>query len=258
MDLNRRYPGIPVVLQTSDSVSLPEDSQTMLVHKDNLLSFIREITADFPKSVDAAMKGEFNPYSTAESILINAPNAGLTIEPKKIRLLGNALQLARLFMDMPKDVPLDEINKRMREENVTRPFFIQALRYFLSSSVEKDQVRAAALIYTLYLDSKRESRTEDLKAAYKEAKRKIDILNGEQPADKAALALPPGGIDLNQINVLRNGKTVNVQFDPAQLNELVKGGFEGFTPVIINMTPIQSPFQLLGINPAKEPEAFHS
>jgi hypothetical protein len=63
-----------------------------------------------------------------------------------------------------------------------------------------------------------------------------------------------GGIDLNQINVLRNGKKVLVQFDPAQLNELMQGGFQGFTPVIINITRIQSPFQLLGLNPAKEPE----
>jgi len=74
--------------------------------------------------------------------------------------------------------------------------------------------------------------------------------------DKAALALPPGGIDLNQINILRKGKTVNVQFDPAQLNELMQGGVEGFTPVIINMTHISSPFQLLGINPAKGLEAL--
>jgi hypothetical protein len=71
--------------------------------------------------------------------------------------------------------------------------------------------------------------------------------------DKAALAQqPPGGIDLNQINVLRNGKTVNVQFDPAQLNALQQEGFEGFTPVIINIQHISSPFQLLGINPPKE------
>jgi len=60
-----------------------------------------------------------------------------------------------------------------------------------------------------------------------------------------------GGIDLNQINVNRTGKTVNVQFDPAQLNQLMQGGFEGFTPVITSMTHISSPFQLLGINPAK-------
>jgi len=70
--------------------------------------------------------------------------------------------------------------------------------------------------------------------------------------DKAALAKNPGVIDLNQINVKRTGETVNVQFDPAQLNELMQGGFEGFTPVIINITHISSPFQLLGINPAKE------
>ncbi len=60
-----------------------------------------------------------------------------------------------------------------------------------------------------------------------------------------------GGIDLNQINVNRTGKTVNVRFDPAQLNELMQGGFEGFTPVIINITHISSPFQLLGIGSAK-------
>jgi glucose-6-phosphate isomerase len=81
--------------------------------------------------------------------------------------------------------------------------------------------------------------------------------SGEWFNHRAALAQPQdkamnGGIDLNQINVLRNGKTVNVQFDPAQLNELMQGGFEGFTPVIINITHISSPFQLLGINPPKQ------
>ena len=56
-----------------------------------------------------------------------------------------------------------------------------------------------------------------------------------------------GGIDLNQINVKRNGKTVSVQFDQAQLNALTQGGFEGFTFKIESMTRISSPFQLLGI-----------
>ena len=80
--------------------------------------------------------------------------------------------------------------------------------------------------------------------------------------DKAMLETPQviskinpaenGGIDLNQINVLRHGKTVNVQFDPAQLNELMQGGFQGFTPVIINITHISSPFQLLGIAAPKQ------
>jgi hypothetical protein len=34
----------------------------------------------------------------------------------------------------------------------------------------------------------------------------------------------------------------------------MQGGFEGFTPVIINITPIQSPFALLGISSGKEEE----
>ena len=66
----------------------------------------------------------------------------------------------------------------------------------------------------------------------------------------------PGGIDLNQINVKRNGRTVSVQFDQAQLDQLMQGGFKGFVPVIINIKPISSPFQLLGINPVKETEVL--
>jgi ankyrin repeat protein len=65
-----------------------------------------------------------------------------------------------------------------------------------------------------------------------------------------------GGIDLNQININRTGKTIKVDFDPAQLNELMQGGFEGFSPVIINITPIASPFPLLGIAPRREEEVL--
>jgi len=32
----------------------------------------------------------------------------------------------------------------------------------------------------------------------------------------------------------------------------MQGGLKGFTPVIINMTPIQSPLPLLGIDPSKQ------
>jgi len=75
------------------------------------------------------------------------------------------------------------------------------------------------------------------------------VVKGLIALDKAALANEPynGGIDFNQINVKRNGKTVNVQFDPAQLSALEQGGFEGFTPVITGFAYIASPFALLGI-----------
>lgn len=79
------------------------------------------------------------------------------------------------------------------------------------------------------------------------------ILNDK--LSKASVA-ENGGIDLNQIKVKRNGKTVNVQFDPAQLNALEQGGFEGFTPVITGFQYIKSPFPLLGINTTNQPETL--
>jgi len=60
-----------------------------------------------------------------------------------------------------------------------------------------------------------------------------------------------GGIDLDQIKVDRAGRVIKMFFDQAQLNELMQGGFEGFTPVITKMTRISSPFQFFndkGIN----------
>ena len=215
--------------------------------------FLELIKADSAMSDQAVVVPaveSFNPFSVARDILENLPNAGLAIDPKRIRLLGNALQLARLLMDMQKDVPLDEINDQARKDNVSRPLLIQALNYFLSSSNERDQVRAASLIYNLYLDTKTESRTEDLKVAYKRANRKIDILNGEpvENMDQAQSSLLKsrdqlGGIDLDSIKVNRAGNVIKVLFDQAQLNELMQGGFEGFTPVITKMMRISSPFQ---------------
>jgi len=75
----------------------------------------------------------------------------------------------------------------------------------------------------------------------------------EGTSSKAMLS-PTGGIDLNQINVNRNGKTVTVQFDQAQLSALEQGGFEGFAPVITGFQYIKGPFPLLGINTVNQPE----
>lgn len=62
-----------------------------------------------------------------------------------------------------------------------------------------------------------------------------------------ALISEVGGIDLNKIEVEHTGKTIPVQFDKAQLNELMQNGFDGFKPVITNFEYIQSPFPLLGV-----------
>ena len=83
----------------------------------------------------------------------------------------------------------------------------------------------------------------------------VDIIPIDRAMQTLEVVKSPenGGIDLNQINVKRNGKTVNVQFDPAQLNALEQAGFTGFSFKIENITRISSPFQLLGINaPTKQ------
>jgi len=61
-----------------------------------------------------------------------------------------------------------------------------------------------------------------------------------------------GGIDLDRINVARNGRMIDVTFDQAQLDDIMQGGFEGFSPVIVDISPVQSPALLLGVSPVKE------
>jgi len=102
---------------------------------------------------------------------------------------------------------------------------------------------------------------DEFKTAFKEFRdwmndRAMNV-NAKASVTTDQRVLPKGGIDLNQINVKRTGKTISVQFDQAQLNELEQSDFKGFTPMITGFRYIQSPFPLLGINnPAKEPEVL--
>jgi hypothetical protein len=113
------------------------------------------------------------------------------------------------------------------EDDLRRAFAILSK---LADTLQDDEMKWSAKMPSVRLDNA--MMTDETMNAFKTEKSKT------------------GGIDLDQINVLRNGRKVLVQFDPAQLNQLEQGVFEGFTPVIINITRISSPFQLLGINPA--------
>ena len=62
------------------------------------------------------------------------------------------------------------------------------------------------------------------------------------------------GIDLNEINVNRQGSGVNIQFDPIQTQNFINQGIIGFTPIIINITPIQSIMPLLGLDTTNSEE----
>ncbi|MFA5088076.1 MAG: HEAT repeat domain-containing protein [Candidatus Omnitrophota bacterium] len=65
---------------------------------------------------------------------------------------------------------------------------------------------------------------------------------------------PPGGIDMNEIEVERQGSGVTIKFDPAQVQNIIDKGITGFTPVIINIVPIPSILPLLGLAPAVKEE----
>ena len=63
-----------------------------------------------------------------------------------------------------------------------------------------------------------------------------------------------GGIDMNAIDLEREGVGVDIQFDPAELQEIIDAGIDGFAPVIINISPLPSVLPLLGLEPANKEE----
>ena len=65
-----------------------------------------------------------------------------------------------------------------------------------------------------------------------------------------------GGIDLNRIDVERQGSGVNIRFDSVEIQEMINMGIDGFAPVIINLVPLPSVLPLLGLEPRKENEEF--
>ncbi|MBF0620012.1 MAG: hypothetical protein HQL19_07585, partial [Candidatus Omnitrophica bacterium] len=50
-----------------------------------------------------------------------------------------------------------------------------------------------------------------------------------------------GGIDINNIGVEKKSDGGKIQFNDAAMKAIFNGKFEGFTPVFIRMTPVESP-----------------
>ncbi|MEI6437244.1 MAG: PEP/pyruvate-binding domain-containing protein [Candidatus Omnitrophota bacterium] len=48
-----------------------------------------------------------------------------------------------------------------------------------------------------------------------------------------------GGIDIQNIDVARKSGSANIQFNDRAVRDVIKGGFNGFTPVIISVTPMK-------------------
>ena len=60
-----------------------------------------------------------------------------------------------------------------------------------------------------------------------------------------------GGIDLNtqglNWQISKDGKGVEMNVDPAMIERIKREGIESLTPVIFNITPVQSIWPLLGL-----------
>ncbi|MEW5895513.1 MAG: class I SAM-dependent methyltransferase [Candidatus Omnitrophota bacterium] len=70
--------------------------------------------------------------------------------------------------------------------------------------------------------------------------------------DSSPAASPVGGIDLNARNldmdISKDGRGVEMKFDPAMIAEFEGGNFTGVVPVIIRVTPLSNPLMLLGLD----------
>ena len=62
-----------------------------------------------------------------------------------------------------------------------------------------------------------------------------------------------GGIDIQDIGVEKKSAGARIQFNDAAMKAILEGGFDGFTPVFIQMTPIESPLMIFGMNTADVP-----
>ncbi len=65
-----------------------------------------------------------------------------------------------------------------------------------------------------------------------------------------------GGIDLNDINIKHQGNSVDIQFDPVLMQEIIDNGVDGFVPVIINLIPINGIQPILGLEPSNREEKY--
>jgi hydroxymethylpyrimidine pyrophosphatase-like HAD family hydrolase/isopentenyldiphosphate isomerase len=77
----------------------------------------------------------------------------------------------------------------------------------------------------------------------------VPIEHGEERQDNASLS-DVGGIDMNEINLKKQGAGIDVQFDPTTVQPIFEPGFTGFKLVIINFVPIPSILPFLGLEPA--------
>jgi hypothetical protein len=108
-----------------------------------------------------------------------------------------------------------------------------------------------------------ENRRKDRKSEWiRNSRRHSDMLQNRYTGSRGSLirftdktVKEVGGIDLNarhmNLDIAKDGKGVEIKFDPAVIAQFRQGNFSGIVPVIIRITPVVNLLPLLGISPVK-------
>ncbi len=89
---------------------------------------------------------------------------------------------------------------------------------------------------------------------YEKIDQSSSLSDDSEQLSEASAQKDVGGIDLNEIDVDRQGGGVSIEFDPIRMQEMLNMNIDGFAPVIISITPLPSIFPLLGLAPQREEE----
>jgi hypothetical protein len=114
-------------------------------------------------------------------------------------------------------------------------------------------------VLELFLEREEDGRDLYAEEKLKEqrAKRPLEFKFPQAGESNAAMR-SPGGIDFDAnkmgMRVSKEGAGVDITFDPAMVERMKRDGFDGFVPVIINITPVASILPLLGLAPRREEE----
>lgn len=76
----------------------------------------------------------------------------------------------------------------------------------------------------------------------------------EKSVTKARSSNKVGGVDMSNVNVMHEGKGVEIRFDPAMMQSVLNNGIEGFVPVLVNIQPITDIGSFLGLGHQESPQ----
>ena len=218
-----------------------------------------EVTDEFKEIFENAREGlvEFNENGDVTVTEINAIMHGFMDKFLKIiELVRVIVTFAGLKED---DISAEDLNKYYKDA-LQIEYTINKYLQFIEHLNDPDQITP---------DSIKDNREEKgvptygyifFLIPYKKLIMRESGQNGEIASTSSpinARSKDIGGIDLNTIEVDRQGAGVDIRFDPVEARQIIDMGIDGFAPVIINLIPLPSVLPLLGLSPQrKEDEEF--